>query len=60
MRCFGMLVNLLHITSSIAHDNVENNDQMILLRLEMGTFWVINTHDNEYNEKSWQDQVKIF
>ena len=60
MQCFRWLVSLLHITSSIADDNVENNDQVILLRLEMGTFCVISTHDNEYNEKSWQDQVKKF
>ena len=58
MRCFRWLVSLLHITSSIADDKVENNDQMIPLRLEMGTFWVISTHDNAYNEKSWQDHVK--
>ena len=40
------------MTSSIADDNVENNDQVILAGLEMGTFWVICTYDNDYNEKS--------
>ena len=38
VRCFRWLVSLLHITSSIADDKVENNDQVIPLRLEMGTF----------------------
>ena len=52
VRCFRWLVSLLHINSSIADDNVENNDQVILPRLEMGTFWLISTHDNDYNEKS--------
>ena len=42
----------MHINLSIADDNVENNDQVILPRLEMGTFWLISTHDNDYNEKS--------
>ena len=50
----------MHITSSFAYDNLENNDQVILPGLETGTFWVISTHDNDYNEKSWQDKVKIF
>ena len=58
MRCFGRLVILLHINLSIADDNVENNDQVIMPGLETGTFWVIGTHDNNYNKKSWQDQVK--
>ena len=35
-------------------------DQNILPGLEEETFWVIGTHDNDYNKKSWQDQVKIF
>ena len=48
---FIWLVSLLHITSSIADDNVKNNDQVIMPGLEMGTFWVISTHDNDYNEK---------
>ena len=30
VRCFGWVVSLLHITSSIADDNVENNDQVII------------------------------
>ena len=50
---------LLHISSKTADDIVENNDQVILPRLEAETFWVIGTHDNDYNKKSWQDQVKI-
>ena len=37
---------------------MENNDQVILSGLEAETFWVIGTHDNDYNKKSWQDQVK--
>ena len=43
-----------------ADDIVENNDQVILAKLKAETFWVIGTHDNDYNKKSWQDQVKIF
>ena len=60
MRCFGLLVTLLHISSKTADDIVENNDQVILPWLEEETFWVIGTHANEYNKKFWQDQVKIF
>ena len=60
MRCFGFLVTLLHISSKTADDIVENNDQVILADLEAETFWVIATHDNDYDKKSWQDQVKIF
>ena len=46
--------------SKTADDIVENNDQVILARLETGIFWVIGTQDNDYNKKSWQDQVKNF
>ena len=60
MRCFGLLVTLLHISSKTAYDIVKNNDQVILPRLEEETFCVIDTNDNDYNKKSWQDQVKIF
>ena len=60
MRCFGLLVTLLLISSKTADDIVENNDQVILPGLEAETFWVIGTHDNDYNKKFWQDQVKIF
>ena len=60
MRCFGLLVTLLHISSKTADDIVENHDQVILLRLEEETFCVIGRHDNDYNKKSRQDQVKIF
>ena len=60
MLCFGFLVTLHHISSKKADDIVENNDQMIRPRLEEETFCVIDTHDNDYNKKSWQDQVKIF
>ena len=60
MRCFGLLVTLLHISSKTDDDIVENNDQVILAGLEAETFLVIGTHDNDYNKKSWQDQVKIF
>ena len=38
---------------------MENTNQVILHRLEAGTFLVIGTHDNDYNKKSWHDQVKI-
>ena len=55
---FKWLVSLLHINLSIADDNVENNDQVIMPGLETGTFLVIGRHDNNYNKKSWQDQVK--
>ena len=60
MRCFGLLVTLLHISSKTADDIVENNDHVILPMLEEETFCVIGTHDNDYNKKCWQDQVKIF
>ena len=60
MRCFELLVTLLHISSKTADDIVENNDQVILTGIEAETFWVIGTHDNDYNKKCWQDQVKIF
>ena len=45
---------------SLVTPAVENNDQMILPGLEAETFWVIGTHDSDYNKKCWQDQVKIF
>ena len=51
MRCFGLLVTLLHISSKTADDIVENNDQVILAGFEAETFWVIGTHDNDYNKK---------
>ena len=54
-----MCIRDRHINLSIADDNVENNDQVIMPGLETGTFWVIGRHDNNYNKKSWQDQVKI-
>ena len=60
MQCFGFLVTLLYILSKTADDIVENNDQVILPGLEEEIFWVIGTHDNHYNTKSRQDQVKIF
>ena len=50
----------MNIAFSFADYNVEYNDQVILPGLETGTSWVISTHNNDYNEKSWQDQVKIF
>ena len=59
MRCFGFLVTLLHNSSKTADDIVENNGQVILPGLEEEIFWVIGTHDNDYNKKSRQDQVKI-
>ena len=37
---------------------MENNDKVILPRLEEETFCVNDTNDNDYNKKSWQDQVK--
>ena len=46
--------------SKTADDIVENNDQVILPRLETGIFWWIDTQDNDYNNKSWQEQVKNF
>ena len=60
VRCFVWLVSLLHISTKNSDDNVENNNQVILRRLEAGTFLVIGTHDNDYNKKSWHDQIKIF
>ena len=57
MRCFGLLVTLLHSSSKTADNIVENNDQGILAGLEAETFWVIGTFDNDYNKKSWQDLV---
>ena len=53
MRCFWLLVTLLHISSKTADDIVEKNDQVILPGLEEETFWVIGTHDDEYNKKFW-------
>ena len=46
--------------SKTADHIVENNDQVILAKLETGIFWVVGTQDNDYNKKSWQDQVKNF
>ena len=60
VRCFEWLVSLLDINLSIADDNVENNDKVIMPGLDTGKFWVIGRHDNDDNKKSWQDQVKIF
>ena len=60
MWCFVWLVTLLHITSKTADDIVENNDQVILPGLEAETFWVIGTHNNDFNKKSRQDQIKFF
>ena len=53
------LITLLHISSKTADDIVVNNDQVILAGLEAETFWVIGIYNNDYNKKSWQDQVKI-
>ena len=60
MQCSVWLVSLLHISTKTADDNVENNNQVILRGLEVGIFWVIGTHDNDYNNTFWQDEVKIF
>ena len=60
MWCFGLLVTLLHISSKTTDDIVENNNQVILSGIEAETIWVIGTHDNNYNKKSWQDQLKKF
>ena len=60
MRCFGLLVTLLYISSKTADDIVENNDQVILPGIEAETFWVLGTHNNNNNKKSLQDQVKMF
>ena len=60
MRCFGWLVTLLYITSKTADEIVENNDQVIMPGLEAETFRVIGTHNNDYNKKSRQDQIKFF
>ena len=60
MQCHALLVTLLHISSKTAYDIVENNDQVILPGLEEETIWVIGTYNNDFNKKSWQDQVKIF
>ena len=58
MRCFRWLVSLLHINSSIADENVENNDQVIMPGFETGTFRVFGRHDKDNNKKSRQDQIK--
>ena len=60
MRCFGWLVALLEISSKTADDIVENNDQVILPGFESETIWVIGTQYNEYNKKSWQNQIIFF
>ena len=54
------VVTLLNIASKPAVDIVKNNNQVILLGLEAGSFSMIYTHDNDYNKQSWPDQVKIF
>ena len=54
------VVTLLNIASKPAGDIVKNNNQVILLGLEAGSFSMIGTHDNDYNKESWPDQVKIF
>ena len=38
MQSFVWLISLLHISTKTADDNVENNGQVILPGLEMGTF----------------------
>ena len=58
MQCFVWLVSLLHNNSSIADENVENNDQVIMPGFETGTFRVIGRHDKDNNKKSRQDQIK--
>ena len=58
MRWFRWLVSLLNINSSIADENVENNDQVIMPGFETGTFRVIGRHDKDNNKKSRQDQIK--
>ena len=58
MRCFRWLVSLLHNNWSIADENVENNDQVIMPGFETGTFRVIGRHDKDNNKKSRQDQIK--
>ena len=62
MRCYWLLVILLHISSKTDDDIVKNNDQVILPGLEVETFWVIGIHDNDYdyNKKSWQDRKNLF
>ena len=60
MRCFEWLVTLLHISSKTTDDIVKKNDQVILSGIEVETIWVIGTHDNNYNKKSWLDQLKKF
>ena len=60
MRCFGWLVTLLHISSKTADDIVGNNDQVILPGFESEIICVLGTHYNEYNKKSWQDQINFF
>ena len=60
MRCFGWLVALLEISLKTADDIVGNNDQVILPRFESETICVLGTHFNEYNKKSWQDQINFF
>ena len=60
MRCFGWLVTLLHISSKTSDDIVGNNDQVILPGFESETICVLGTHYNEYNKKSWQDQINFF
>ena len=58
MQCFKWLVSLLHNNSSIADENVKNNDQVIMPGFETGTFRVIGRQDKDNNKKSRQDQIK--
>ena len=46
------VVTLLNIASKTAGDIVKNNNQVILLGLEAGSFSMIGTHDNDYNKES--------
>ena len=60
MQCFGWQVVLLEISSKTADDIVGNNDQVILPMFESETICVLGTNYNEYNKKSWQDQINFF
>ena len=57
---FWMASCFTGISSKTADDIVGNNDQVILPGFESETICVLGTHYNEYNKKSWQDQINFF
>ena len=57
VRCLGCLVSFQNITLSTANDNVENNNYLVPLGLEPGTFCVLGARDNHYTTESLKGLV---